>query len=287
MDWWRAYHGLPVDPKLGVVAKRAECPRHTALALWVYLLDRASRAETRGQVGDLDPEVIGEALDLPQDEVERLIAAFLDKGMLTEDGRISAWEKHQPTDSTSAERMRRYRERQNVTPVTRNVTASDGVTRNVTASDVEEKRLEEKRESQNLCAADAAPESAQPALLELLSPKERTYGKAWYDEQHERWYQSYWRHVDKADSRKAYEKRIKALAAKGMGHENAAELLYDQAAADRARFEPTQDWDWRLKLHPATWLNGERWLDEPTKSRDSPVAFKSRQQENADAWERA
>ena len=47
-------------------------------------------------------------------------------------------------------------------------------------------------------------------------------------------------------------------------------FLIEHAVSDRARFEPTEDWTWRSKLHPATWLRGRRWEDQ------TPVAVTPR-----------
>lgn len=67
------------------------------------------------------------------------------------------------------------------------------------------------------------------------------------------WWDAWWNKTAKAAGRKAWQK----AAAK-----HGAEFLLAQVVADRARFEPTATWDWRRNLHPATWLNGERWEDQ-------------------------
>ena len=87
--------------------------------------------------------------------------------------------------------------------------------------------------------------------------------KAWYDGEHKCWYAAYWNHKAPQSSRRAFEKAVVRLVYDvGLTHEQASEFLRDAVAADRARFEPTSDWEWRCKLHPATWLNGSRWTDE-------------------------
>ncbi len=42
------------------------------------------------------------------------------------------------------------------------------------------------------------------------------------------------------------------------------EFLIAACVEDRKRFEQTEDWQWRVKLHAATWLRGKRWEDMPT-----------------------
>lgn len=94
-----------------------------------------------------------------------------------------------------------------------------------------------------------------------------SYGKAWFDREHDAWYAGYWCKAGRQDSRKAHEKRLRALVSGGLTHEDAAAFLVRMAAEDRASFEGTADWSWRAKLHPATWLNGERWTDQAVTSK--------------------
>lgn len=134
-----------------------------------------------------------------------------------------------------------------------------------------------KSQSQPPCAADAAPEPAPPAVLPALPEKKRPL-KVWFDEQHDRWYLlAYWRHIGKHDSRKAFEKRVCGMVdAESFGYNAAVEFLCGAALDDKKRFEHTEDWEWRQNLHPATWLNQERWKDE-AKARDSPSAPRRRE----------
>jgi hypothetical protein len=63
----------------------------------------------------------------------------------------------------------------------------------------------------------------------------------------------WWNKTAKADAQKAWP---------AAAHSHGAAFLIEQALSDRARFEPTEDWSWRAKLHPATWLRGRRWEDQ-------------------------
>ena len=100
--------------------------------------------------------------------------------------------------------------------------------------------------------------------------------KAWFDDNHEVWYRNaFWNHNGKQDSRRAYENAVGLLVRDGMDHEGAAKFLFLEATNDRKRFEPTKDWEWRARLHPATWLNGKRWEDEPAAAA-SPEPAKPR-----------
>ena len=125
-------------------------------------------------------------------------------------------------------------------------------------------------ESQPLFAADAAP-----GKIEL--------GKIWYDRAHDLWYSGYWCHVGRNASRKAFEKRVKILS---KSITDPVRYLCDERDADRARFEPTREWDWRSSLHPATWLNGERWNDQPSSQTGAKPAQRDRALEMAAELER-
>jgi hypothetical protein len=69
------------------------------------------------------------------------------------------------------------------------------------------------------------------------------------------WWEKYWRKVGKQDARKAYGLLL------GMYTPG---FLLQELELDYARWRPTEDWQrWRCRLHPATWLNGRRWEDQP------------------------
>lgn len=121
-------------------------------------------------------------------------------------------------------------------------------------------------------------ETTEPGGLFAVEGKPNrptTPGRYWFDQQHEKFYKAYWRHVGKQESRKAYEKRIRILVkGKSLSFDDASAFLMNQASIDRQKWEPTDQWDkWRKDLHPSTWLNGCRWEDEPPQasSRDSPA----------------
>lgn len=123
-------------------------------------------------------------------------------------------------------------------------------------------------------AADAA--AADDALFLVKSEPPKVSGQ-WIADQHDKWYYgAYWNRKDRETSRKAYAKRIKALISeKGLTPEDAAAFIWNAAIADKERFQHTEDWTWRQNLHPATWLNGARWEDQP-RARDSPSGRRER-----------
>ena len=115
IDWFRWHHGCVTDPKFQLVAKRAGARLSDVLAVWAFILEKASAAELRGQFGDIDREAV-DCLFGFDDGVTARILGELDARGLTADGHIVRWEKRQPKrereDDGAADRKRRQRERE-------------------------------------------------------------------------------------------------------------------------------------------------------------------------------
>ena len=141
MDWWRAYHGLPHDPKLALVALVTPCNarRGEVLEVWVALLDYASQNTPRGSIEGIDLEQIAWSLQMEIERVNAIMESLRKKRMIS--GKLlSAWDKRQPKrerDDDSRERVRAYRERQKRLEL-------DDVTPGNAQIRVEESRLEKK-----------------------------------------------------------------------------------------------------------------------------------------------
>lgn len=95
MNWYKIHHGLPLDARLAVVARRAGFRRGEVLALWVALLDHASRSVPRGSVRDMDAEEIAVALEFDSAALETALQALREKKMILPDGRLADWERNQ------------------------------------------------------------------------------------------------------------------------------------------------------------------------------------------------
>jgi len=106
MEWYRAYHGMPHDPKLQVVAKRSKQPMACVVAVWVCVLDAASQHDPRGVI-NIDAEEIAVVMDMELEAVEAVIQSFRDKKMLDENNHLTAWDKRQHTSSTERSRKSR------------------------------------------------------------------------------------------------------------------------------------------------------------------------------------
>ena len=139
MNWWRAYHGISNNAKLSVVAAKSGATRSEVGWIWVILLDYASQSEDRGSVEGLDIERIAFMAEMEVTRVESIVEVMIQKGLI-ENGRLTSWDRRQPDrerfDPTSADRVRRHRERN---AMKRHVTPCNAMKR------PEEIREEEKR----------------------------------------------------------------------------------------------------------------------------------------------
>lgn len=105
--------------------------------------------------------------------------------------------------------------------------------------------------------ADAAAiKAAIEELQALLSEWQPQPSKAVTDEQFEQWWQRYPRRKGKGQARKAFR-----AAAKRVGYQRLCE-----ATEAFARDCESKQTDIQYIPHPATWLNGERWDDEPDRA---------------------
>lgn len=110
-DWFRSWHGAPTDPKWLGIAKRAGVAPGIAVAVAWSLMDRASQAEDRGSIDGYDAEGMAYFFGCEPDQVDAIVLAMSDKGMITA-GRFASWEKRQPKrEDDSSQRVREYRER--------------------------------------------------------------------------------------------------------------------------------------------------------------------------------
>lgn len=116
ISWWRSWHGAPTDHKWAVVAARSGAKVGVVSAIAWALLDYASQHQERGSVAGFDPEEYSVFSGFPQKEIEAVIQAMTDKGIIS-NGRLTNWEKRQPKrEDDSYERVARHREmKRNVT----------------------------------------------------------------------------------------------------------------------------------------------------------------------------
>lgn len=129
MEWYRAYHGMPYDPKLQVIAKRAGQPMAYVVAIWVCILDEASRHDPRGVIA-IDPESVAVVQGIELEAVEDIMKAFHSKGMIDDNHKLTAWNKRQHT--TSTERSKKSRSKKKTDAIDCNTTQRDATQGNKT-----------------------------------------------------------------------------------------------------------------------------------------------------------
>ncbi len=119
MEWFRAYHGICSDTKWPLIARKANCSVGAVVSIWLALLECASQADMRGNIGSFDPEAVDALYGYEDGTTMAVVQVFAQKG-LVKDGRIRTWEKHQPKrerDDDSAARVKQHREaKRHVTP---------------------------------------------------------------------------------------------------------------------------------------------------------------------------
>lgn len=128
IEWFRWYHGTVADPKLALIARKAKQPRSLVISVWAALLEHASQAKERGNLGGLDVETLAMTLDVEDESVMAVIAALEAKGMIV-DQRLASWDKRQVNRERyddSRERVARHRaKRKDVTPGNATVTPAN------------------------------------------------------------------------------------------------------------------------------------------------------------------
>lgn len=163
-EWWRSWHGGPMDPKWLVVGKRTGvAPGIVSGIVWA-LLDHASQAHPRGSVSKFDVETYAIFSGFDEETIAAVIQALADKHVLTEEGMFVAWDERQPArEDSSAKRTRNWRQKNKENghdpdpPVTQRVTPRDAP---VTQGDAPEKNRTDKESPHGLSDSDSDPKTA-------------------------------------------------------------------------------------------------------------------------------
>lgn len=243
MGWWRAYDGISQDAKLHMVACKLRMERCYINGAWLAVLDQGSQANERGDVSHLlDPAMFAWAAGMKKTAAERVLKAFLEVGLITQDGEISAWKRRQFESDSSKNRTKVYRERK-ANPLGPNDTDPPG-DGGVTPS--EQNRTDHTPYSPPEGDGGEAPEE----------PKKADAPQADFDA----WWAVYPRKVAKPDALKKYRAARKTAS---------PEALMDglrrwQRYWERRHQEPDKI------PHPATWLHQQRYNDDPDGHGMSP-----------------
>lgn len=135
-QWWRSWHGAPMDHKWPVIATKAGVKVGIVSAIAWALMDYASQQANRGDIAGFDRETYAVYSGFSEEEINAVIQAMNDKKVIV-DGRWANWDKRQPKSEESNERVRQWRLKQRL--------SKDGneLKQNVTESNTEGDREEE------------------------------------------------------------------------------------------------------------------------------------------------
>jgi hypothetical protein len=239
VNWWRAHHGIGNDAKLAAVARCAQVAPGVALAAWIVLLDHASQDDKRGNVASLQPQDVAAVLGFEPDAIRAVMDEMRTRGMILPGGMLANWAKRQPererdTPDRSTERVRAFREKKR--SETHGNATQHSETPETTRNVIEEIRGEEIRR-------ETEEKPFSPTDVGAVST-----------DAFDRWWEAWWNHNAKQEARKAFAVALRSFT---------AEFLIEQAVADRLKWETLEQWAWRKNMHPATWLRGKRWEDQP------------------------
>ncbi|MDE3015742.1 MAG: hypothetical protein KGI29_02330 [Pseudomonadota bacterium] len=160
MDWYRAYHGMPQDTKLKVIAHRTKQPMASVLSVWVCLLDMASQNNPRGNVV-IDAEQIAVLQNLETEDVIKIINGFYEKNLLTAENRLTSWDKRQytsPTERSKKSRAKTQRDAASCNAMQRDATPGNAAQQKSTQKKTDTERDNRLQNSE----AENRSQSAEP-----------------------------------------------------------------------------------------------------------------------------
>lgn len=246
MQWFRAYHDMPNNPRLRRIAHAAGTSVSNVISTWMVMLCHASRqeGEARGTLTGWDD--VECALTLGIDEALVFAIRREMEGRTLDNGQVIGWEEKQREGDSAAARMRAWREKkksekQEVNPpVTSPLRDGDATVR------AEQNRTEKKIEISN----------------DISCPKRAKRRASAYDPDFEVWFAAYPRHDAKGKAQAAWSKAVAEL-----GEDGAMILcgaLRRQLDAKHSTVCPPSGP--QFIPMPATYLNGKRWLDGDSAS---------------------
>ena len=192
MDWFRSWHGAPMDHKWIVIAKRAGVQPVVVSAIFWALLDYASQQDERGGIAGFDVETYAIWAGMDEADVLSVLDAMRAKGVITDGETLSAWDKRQPKrEDDSKERVRRHRDSKNVTHGNADGESVTQCNDDVTHGNAPDKRREDQRRSKNSEAQAtlvAPPQRRQSAAKR--SPHHDHPAVQAYHDIHNRWPQT-------------------------------------------------------------------------------------------------
>jgi hypothetical protein len=227
--WFRHYAGMMRDEKLVRAAVKSKQPVERVVWVWGAILESASEINDGGRY-ELD---VGEAayfLRCDEADLAGIVTSLSDLGRLA-GGVVARWGDRQYSSDAAAERQRRYRERKAANRHDEGDSHHNG--------DAESDVTPPSRDGRvTVQETDTELEAEEEKNISLESERE-----------FEDWYAAFPKHVGKGQARRSYR------AARRKASAETLLLAAKRAAAVYSAGDP------RFTPHPATWLNGERWLD--------------------------
>lgn len=104
-DWLRLWHDMPTDPKWRTIARVSGQSIVLVTMVYVHLLVDASSREDRGSIG-ISTEDLASACDADEESIAAVLKAM--QGRVIAEGRLSGWERRQPSKEDSG--ARNYRQ---------------------------------------------------------------------------------------------------------------------------------------------------------------------------------
>lgn len=117
IQWWRSWHGAPMDAKWLVISNRSGVKPGIVSAVAWELCDYASQNEERGSIKGFDAEVYAAFSGFSEDEINSVLKAMREKNFIDKNDCLTNWIKRQPArEDDSRERVTKFRElKRNVT----------------------------------------------------------------------------------------------------------------------------------------------------------------------------
>jgi hypothetical protein len=114
-QWVRLWEDMPTDPKWRVVARKAGRPLSEVLAVFVFMLTNASKAQERGTLANWSDEDVGAAIDVDAEHVAAIREAM--QGKTLDGDRLTGWDRRQPKrEDGASERAKEWRNRNRTQP---------------------------------------------------------------------------------------------------------------------------------------------------------------------------
>ena len=111
-SWFRVYTGTVNDKKWPRIARDAGQPVGCVVSVWLALLESASSNIDRGAVDDFCPEDIDALYGYDDGTTESIVHAMRDRGLISPENRLTAWDKRQNIPTEDAPENRRAYKRE-------------------------------------------------------------------------------------------------------------------------------------------------------------------------------